>query len=83
TFAGEDTREVEPREKGDPAFLPLPRYWVPREEAEARLGKAGWKEGWLLAFRNIARSTDERTAIFAALPRVGVGGKAPLLLPAA
>ncbi len=79
TFAGADIRDVEPGEKEDPAFLPLPRYWVPREETEARLEKAGWGRGWLLGFRDIANATNERTAIFAPLPRVGVGNKGPLL----
>ncbi|WP_347240316.1 N-6 DNA methylase, partial [Thermus sp.] len=81
TFESKDTRDVEPGEKQDPAFLPLPRYWVPREETEARLRKAGWERGWLVGFRDIANATNERTAIFAALPRVGVGNKGPLLLP--
>ncbi|MFN4073486.1 MAG: Eco57I restriction-modification methylase domain-containing protein [Thermus sp.] len=80
TFAGEDTRDVEPREKRDPAFLPLPRYWVPRREVEERFRKAGWERGWAVAFRDIARATDERTAVFAPLPRVGVGNTAPLML---
>ena len=80
TFAGKDTRDVEPEEKRDPAFLPLPRYWVAKEETEARLRKAGWERGWLLGFRDITNATNERTAIFAALPRVGVGNKGPLLL---
>ena len=82
TFEGKDTRDVEPGEKEDPTFLPLPRYWVPKEETEARLQKAGWERGWLVGFRDIARSADERTAIFAALPRVGVGHTAPLFLHA-
>ncbi|MCX7751183.1 MAG: hypothetical protein N2320_06600, partial [Candidatus Bipolaricaulota bacterium] len=46
----------------DPAFLAQPWYWVPAEEVQARLGD--WKRGWLLGFRDVARSTDERTAIF-------------------
>jgi hypothetical protein len=33
-----------------------------------------------LAFRDICRSTDERTAIFTAIPAVAVGHKAPILL---
>ena len=33
---------------------------------------------WFLGFRDIARSTDERTAIFSLLPKVGVGHTAPL-----
>jgi hypothetical protein len=81
TFAGKDTRDVEPGEKEDPAFLPLPRYWVPKEETEARLREAGWERGWLLGFRNVARSTDERTVIVSRLPLAGVGHSAPLLLP--
>jgi hypothetical protein len=35
---------------------------------------------WLLAFRDIARATDERTTIASVLPRVGVGHTAPLIL---
>jgi hypothetical protein len=34
---------------------------------------------WLIAFRDIARSTDERTAIFSVLPLVGCGNNAPVL----
>src|ERR1041384_689159 len=34
---------------------------------------------WLVAFRDIARSTDERTAIFSVIPRVGVGNTSPLV----
>jgi hypothetical protein len=82
TFEGKDTRDVEPGEKEDPTFLPLPRYWVPKEETEARLREAGWERRWLLGFRDITNATNERTAIFAALPRVGVGHTAPLFLHA-
>jgi len=80
TFEGKDTRDVEPGEKEDPTFLPLPRYWVSKEETEACLREAGWERRWLLGFRDITNATNERTAIFAALPRVGVGNKGPLLL---
>jgi hypothetical protein len=67
-----------PEDHADPAFVVQPWYWVPAEEVEARL--SDWKRGWLLGFRDVARSTDERTAIFSLLPRVGVGHKAPLLI---
>jgi hypothetical protein len=33
---------------------------------------------WLIGFRDICRSTDERTAIFSVLPQVGVGHTCPL-----
>ena len=35
---------------------------------------------WLLAFRDITNATNERTAIFTFLSRVGVGNNAPLML---
>ncbi|GIW56879.1 MAG: hypothetical protein KatS3mg082_3283 [Nitrospiraceae bacterium] len=35
---------------------------------------------WLLGWRDIARSTDERTVIAAVIPRVGVGHTLPLFL---
>lgn len=34
--------------------------------------------GWFLGFRDIARATDERTAIFSLVPKAGVGHTAPL-----
>ena len=34
---------------------------------------------WLMGFRDIARSTDERTAIFSVLPPVALNNKAPLI----
>jgi hypothetical protein len=66
TFAGKDTRDVEPGEKEDPAFLPLPRYWVPKEETEARLREAGWERGWLLGFRNVTNATTSARSSFPA-----------------
>jgi hypothetical protein len=64
----------------DPSFFSLPWYWVPKEEVEERLRKAGWRRGWLTAFRDITNASNERTAIFSVLPRVGVSNKAPLIL---
>ena len=36
---------------------------------------------WFLAFRDIARATDERTAIFSPIPWAAVNHKAPCLMP--
>jgi N-6 DNA Methylase len=72
------TRDILGNEKKDPNFLPVPRYWVGRSEVENRLAHKGQKN-WLIAFRDICRSTDERTAIFSILPRVGVGNNGPLM----
>jgi hypothetical protein len=63
----------------DPKYVVLPRYWVPEIEVEERL-KGRWDRGWLLGWRDICRSTDERTVIASVVPRVGVGHKFPLML---
>ncbi|MCX7750888.1 MAG: hypothetical protein N2320_05060, partial [Candidatus Bipolaricaulota bacterium] len=82
TFAGVTSRqstqlpELSPADHADPARLPLPWYWVPASEVESRL--AGWNHNWLLGFRRIARSTDERTFISVLLPTVGAGDVLPL-----
>ena len=80
TYEGSEACDITASQKADPSWTVIPRYWVPRAEVESRLA-ARWEFGWLLAFRDIARNTDERTAIFSMLPRVGVGHKAPLLMP--
>ena len=75
-----NTHDITDAEKADPEFLPLPRYWVERSEVENRLANK-WEKNWLISFRDICRSTDERTAIFGIFPTVAVGNKAPLILP--
>ncbi|MBP7674865.1 MAG: N-6 DNA methylase [Thermoanaerobaculia bacterium] len=63
----------------DPAYAPFPRYWVAAAEVDARL-EGRWGRGWLLGWRDICRSTDERTVIAGVIPRAGVGNKFPLML---
>ncbi len=65
---------IPPERLADANYVVLPRYWVRRQD----LPDLGGRQ-WLLGFRDIARSTDERTAIFAVLPPVGVGHTMPLL----
>lgn len=63
----------------DPFYRTLPRYWVPASAVEERLaGK--WDRGWLLGWRDICRSTDERTVIASVIPRAGVGHTCPLFI---
>lgn len=54
---------------------PMPRYWVADSEVDRKLDAATMA---LPTFRNIARSTDERTFISALLPRVAIGHSAPI-----
>lgn len=63
----------------DPDLVPLPRYWVPAPEVDARL-RDRWDRDWLLGWRDICRSTDERTVIAAAIPKAAVGHKFPLAI---
>ncbi|MAG36468.1 MAG: hypothetical protein CL878_09525, partial [Dehalococcoidia bacterium] len=78
TFEGGIVRDCTLEEKTDPTFHVTPRYWVPKEEVEARL-EGKWDRAWLLWFRKIARSTDRRTVISSVVPRVGVSYSAPIL----
>ena len=59
-------------QKADPAFMPTPQYWVPSAEVSFPDG-----HDWTIAFRDIARATDARTMITAAVPFVGLGNTAP------
>lgn len=66
----------------DPSRLPLPRYWVPEAAVNERLSDR-WSHGWLLGWRDIARSTDERTLISTVIPRTAVGHTTPLAMSTA
>jgi N-6 DNA Methylase len=66
-------------EKADPDRVVLPRYWVAETEVNDKL-KDRWTKGWLLGWRDICRSSDERTVISSLLPRSAVGDKLLLLL---
>ncbi|NJM66371.1 MAG: restriction endonuclease [Acaryochloris sp. RU_4_1] len=79
TVAG-STRDMTDAEKQDPNGLPVPRYWVGRSEVENRL-RQRWDRKWLLGWRDICRSTDERTLISSVLPLSGCGDTVLLILP--
>ncbi|WP_239520942.1 Eco57I restriction-modification methylase domain-containing protein [Pseudooceanicola aestuarii] len=73
TYDGESARDATPLEKADPGWEPMPRYWVTEMEVERRLKAKGWPRRWLMGWRDIARSTDERTLIASLVPRTAVG----------
>lgn len=64
----------------EPTRLTHPRYWVEANEITSRL-KDRWERGWLLGWRDICRSTDQRTVIASLIPRVAVGHTTPLAMP--
>lgn len=69
SFVGGDWRHTTQPELTDAGFEIATEYFARRTAVQQRLAtKAGH---WLLGYRDIARSTDERTLIAAAIPRVG------------
>lgn len=75
----DSTRDVTLDEKADPDFVMTPRYWVDESEVVQRLAQKGWGQQWLMGWRDICRSTDERTVIASVVPMSGVGHTLPLL----
>ncbi len=81
TYAGVESRSSThmptptPEQYRDPAFLALPWYWVSREKVEEQTDRE-----WFLGFRDIARSTDNRTGIFTIIPYVAINNKLPVML---
>jgi hypothetical protein len=73
-----DSRDCIEAEKNHPNFTVTPRYWIDAAEINQRLADKGWGRGWLMGWRNIARSTDERSFISSVIPCSGVGHSMPL-----
>ncbi|KAB1980811.1 Eco57I restriction-modification methylase domain-containing protein [Streptomyces triticiradicis] len=60
-----------------PAEVAKPRYWVRRGVVDDRLA-GRWEADWMLGWRDICRSTDERTVIAALLPRAALANTLPM-----
>jgi len=58
----------------DPNYQIMPWYWVRESEV-----KEITNEKWYIGFRNIARSTDERTTVISLIPQSAVGHSMPLI----
>jgi hypothetical protein len=76
TYDHGDSRDMHAAELADPHCTVTPRYWIDQAEVDNRL--RDWPREWLLGFRDITNTTNERTAIFSLLPRVGIGHTLPL-----
>jgi hypothetical protein len=71
----------------DPNFQILPWYWVEKKNVDEQLVKRDsegnvlwqWNYKWLLGFRDITNSTNERTAILSVEPYNAVGNNNPIL----
>jgi hypothetical protein len=80
TYENGESRDFKREELANPYIVIQPRYWVSQEDIAQRLLNR-WSHKWLMAFRDVCRANDERTAIFSVIPRVGVNHKAPIILP--
>ena len=69
--------ELSELQHNNPLMMSIPRYWV-HESYMPNLMHDGRKA--LLAYRNIARSTDIRTAIFSIIPVTACGDKIPIII---
>ncbi len=78
---GEGSSDLTQAQKQNPSVETIPRYWVPKLEVDSRLSAKDWNHGWLMGWRDICRSTDERTVIFAIFPRYAAGNTMPLIFP--
>lgn len=82
SYAGNDERgstslpRTTPAAHADPYYVVMPWYWVKEREVLQRVSGG---QRWFLGWRDIARSTDERTGIFSVLPWGGYNHKIPLL----
>jgi hypothetical protein len=55
------------------------RYWVSEQFFESLMEKYDYQRPWFLAYRDVARATDERSMIALALPREPASIKLPIL----
>ena len=65
-------------EHANPAFSPMTQYWVLEQEVSNNMSD---RLGWTIAYRRIARPTDARTMIVAAVPKIGLSDSVFLLMP--
>jgi hypothetical protein len=72
--------ELDDAAHADPNRLTMPNYWVGASEVAERIDER-WARGWLLGWRDICRSTDQRTVIASLIPRSGTGDTFLLALP--
>lgn len=68
-------RYLDAAEHADVHRAAIPNYWVREELIDDSVPP------WHLAFNDVTSVTNERTLVAAALPRVGVNHKLPLVLP--
>ncbi|MFC1960440.1 Eco57I restriction-modification methylase domain-containing protein, partial [Chloroflexota bacterium] len=70
------TRDMTLDEMVAPDRLPLPRYWISDKAVNERIGATPY----MIGFRDITNTTNERTAIMGMIPFSGVGHTMPIMI---
>lgn len=78
TYSREEVKSLTDSDKSLPITVVNPRYFIHSREVEKRLADK-WGKNWLIAFRDVTDSRNERSVVFSLLPKVAVGHKAPLI----
>ena len=73
--------QTAPVQHQNPEFRPQPRWWV--DEAAVDAAAEDRKRDWLLGYKDVTSSTNERTMIASFLPWVAAVNSAPLIFPGA
>lgn len=68
------------QELDNPAVEPQARYWVDENVVENALSSVGWKQDWLLGWRDVTNASVVRTFVPSVIPSSAVGHKFPVAL---
>lgn len=80
TYKGSESDAPADPQKRDPEFEIVPQYWVPAELVIKSLAEKHWANAWMIGWRDICRSTDERTMVLSAFPICASNNKLPVLI---
>jgi hypothetical protein len=58
----------------DPRRFAQPRFWVRSSDVEDAISQV-WSRGWLVGWRDVTASTNQRTVVPSLISRVAVGDK--------
>lgn len=76
SFNGKSIHLLHDNRKNDPRCKVEPRYWVPISDLKKKLDSRKWGKQWLLVFRNVSDSRNERTFVTSIIPLCGLGHSA-------
>jgi hypothetical protein len=80
TYVGNDQIvEVGVERHLDATYQVMPKFWVRESFFKSIMAKYDYQPEWFLTYRDVARTSDTRTLIATAIPRVPASRKLPVL----